>query len=481
MYSQNRSEQLVIDKIKATSPMVKQNPSACIERNLELLKVSKNNQYSHAKACCLINIAASFLELGSLENALNYSFEAENTAARIKDNMILADAIRTQAVIYAEIGTYNESFKLVEKSIAISKKIKDNESRQISLGNAYLSKASIFFADQSISLDSCVKYDQKAIYNYSKIRNDSVKLAYIDAGFSNLGDDYFTLNKMDSAKIYLNKGLVVSRKAKAVYTELFALHCLGKIAASQNEDIVALRYFDEAEYIAKSKKQNKFLRDIYADMSKLYNKLADEKNTNKYLILYKKVNEETIEVEKKQLASILNIILQQKEKSYGKEISSTNKFFAYIIFISAVVVLSLIVFFAKLRQKKAEKVAMGLANSGEINDVDNDDDQTEEDIKSKESVEELVSLALKNNTLFLEKFKEVFPSFIKNLLTIAPGLNQTDLKFCGLLKIGFNTKQIATYTNTSVRSVEAKKYRLRKKLNIPAEEVIATWLMNMDG
>lgn len=61
----------------------------------------------------------------------------------------------------------------------------------------------------------------------------------------------------------------------------------------------------------------------------------------------------------------------------------------------------------------------------------------------------------------------------------APSLVTSDLLICAQLRLGFYTKEIARYTKNSVRAVEGKKYRIRKKLNIPANEDINVWMMQV--
>jgi hypothetical protein len=96
-----------------------------------------------------------------------------------------------------------------------------------------------------------------------------------------------------------------------------------------------------------------------------------------------------------------------------------------------------------------------------------------------DALAEIVQLAVNNNPAFLMKFNEFDSEFIKNLLSISPNLIATEIEFCILLKLNFETKEIARHTKASVRSVEGKKYRIRKKLAIPAEMDINIWMANL--
>ncbi len=96
---------------------------------------------------------------------------------------------------------------------------------------------------------------------------------------------------------------------------------------------------------------------------------------------------------------------------------------------------------------------------------------------SEQKIEELIRSLQLNDVIFIENFEKLFPDFFLGLqnITSVP-LTISDLKFCAMLKLGFSTKQIAIYTGTTIKSVEGKKYRLRKKLKISADYDSKTWM-----
>ncbi|MFP3637277.1 helix-turn-helix transcriptional regulator, partial [Bacillus sp. SIMBA_033] len=73
----------------------------------------------------------------------------------------------------------------------------------------------------------------------------------------------------------------------------------------------------------------------------------------------------------------------------------------------------------------------------------------------------------------------MFPAFNRKLLEITPQLTPSDLEYCALMKLNFDTKQIAVLKKASIGSVETRKSRIRKKLNISNSENIYTWLMKI--
>jgi len=93
--------------------------------------------------------------------------------------------------------------------------------------------------------------------------------------------------------------------------------------------------------------------------------------------------------------------------------------------------------------------------------------------KDEAHLKKILHLASTNDPSFLMLFKETYPDFYKKLNAINPGLIAGEQKLCAFLKLDLSTKEIAQYTNSSIRAVEAKKSDcvrsfplLRKKISI---------------
>jgi DNA-binding CsgD family transcriptional regulator len=78
---------------------------------------------------------------------------------------------------------------------------------------------------------------------------------------------------------------------------------------------------------------------------------------------------------------------------------------------------------------------------------------------------------------FEQHFDQVHGDFIKRLKTTYPSLTPTDLKLCAYLKMNISTKEIAPLLNISIRGVEISRYRLRKKLNLEANENLVEFML----
>ncbi|MBB6369044.1 helix-turn-helix transcriptional regulator [Chryseobacterium shigense] len=97
---------------------------------------------------------------------------------------------------------------------------------------------------------------------------------------------------------------------------------------------------------------------------------------------------------------------------------------------------------------------------------------------TEDNIDEIMKLAQKDDPFFLDKFQFFFPDFFSRL-DAETKLILSDQRLCAMMRLNLDTKQIATYTNTTIKSVESKKYRLRKKLNIPSDVEITQWILRI--
>ncbi len=80
--------------------------------------------------------------------------------------------------------------------------------------------------------------------------------------------------------------------------------------------------------------------------------------------------------------------------------------------------------------------------------------------------------------LYQNNFNLIHKNFFKNLKEKYPSLTSSDLKFCALLRLNLSTKDIAKFTQLSVRGVEGARYRLRKKFNLDEGTSLIDFLLS---
>ena len=105
------------------------------------------------------------------------------------------------------------------------------------------------------------------------------------------------------------------------------------------------------------------------------------------------------------------------------------------------------------------------------------------EIKDVDSIKKIIkniNAKLKNNDDW-EYFKKAFDNtdqgLFRKLKSEHPALTKNDLKLCAYLRLNLSSKEIAPLLNISVHSVEIKRYRLRKKMNLKRNQGIVEYIM----
>ena len=105
--------------------------------------------------------------------------------------------------------------------------------------------------------------------------------------------------------------------------------------------------------------------------------------------------------------------------------------------------------------------------------------QPEDKIKNKLKI---IYLNIQNNRLFNEinelqnQIDDLYKDFIMKLEQKFPSITKAEKRLCVMLYIDMSSKEISVITNTSIRSVETSRYRLRKKFNLKTDKDIVDFL-----
>jgi ligand-binding sensor domain-containing protein/DNA-binding CsgD family transcriptional regulator len=82
---------------------------------------------------------------------------------------------------------------------------------------------------------------------------------------------------------------------------------------------------------------------------------------------------------------------------------------------------------------------------------------------------------------FAVHFDTIHRDFLVNLKNKYPALSSNELKLCAYLRMNLSSKEIAQLMNISLRGVEISRYRLRKKLMVPTEVNLFSFLMEVEA
>jgi DNA-binding CsgD family transcriptional regulator len=79
--------------------------------------------------------------------------------------------------------------------------------------------------------------------------------------------------------------------------------------------------------------------------------------------------------------------------------------------------------------------------------------------------------------MFENLFDQAHENFFQRLKSDYPDLTPSDLRLCAYLRLNLSSKEIAPLLNISVRGVEERRYRLRKRLQLPSEQNLTEFIL----
>jgi DNA-binding CsgD family transcriptional regulator len=128
---------------------------------------------------------------------------------------------------------------------------------------------------------------------------------------------------------------------------------------------------------------------------------------------------------------------------------------------------------------------MSLINKNELLSIIKDDLKKSNDENGSKSIKSVISVISKNInesdswTAFKDAFDNADKDFLKKIKQTHPLLTPNDLRMCAYLRLNLSSKEIAPLLNISVRSVEIKRYRLRKKMDLQHEQGLVEYILNI--
>jgi ligand-binding sensor domain-containing protein/DNA-binding CsgD family transcriptional regulator len=136
-----------------------------------------------------------------------------------------------------------------------------------------------------------------------------------------------------------------------------------------------------------------------------------------------------------------------------------------------------------IKNKELAVSTMSLINKNELLNMIKEDLKKTSD-EGNRSIKSVISTINKNISeedswkVFKEAFDTADKDFLKKVKLAHPLLTPNDLRLCAYLRLNLSSKEIAPLLSISVRSVEIKRYRLRKKMDLPHEQGLVEYILS---
>ncbi|WP_417291374.1 triple tyrosine motif-containing protein [Corallibacter sp.] len=136
-------------------------------------------------------------------------------------------------------------------------------------------------------------------------------------------------------------------------------------------------------------------------------------------------------------------------------------------------------------ESKSRELAISTMNLIKKNEFLNSIKDKLKTVNTDKTIKSVIRIIDKNlnNTddwkFFEEAFNNADKDFLKKVKAKHPSLTPNDLKLCAYLRLNLSSKEIAPLLNISSKSVEVKRYRLRKKMNLPHEASLTNYILEI--
>ena len=352
---------------------------------------------------------------------------------------------------YVFSGLPEKALKELEGGNDLLDKLDKNDSLHIVGKGDFLIAFSNYHALKG-NFKNQLDYLQMAGREFEKMPNLKYRHELLYINYSNLAAAYNELNQLDSAKFYTGLSESYNDDFNRNDTNINNLWVLGNVAMKEGSYEEAIHYFKEAEKLG-GYKNHINLENLYDNIIISYKKISESDSVR----IYESKNDSLrLTITENQNKS-LHQLLKEKEENPGYR-------FFYLLALILIAFISFIYIVVRKnkllsRQEKASQEYLAAVELGQ----------------NRQNYTQLWKMLEDRDPAFMNYFDEFFPRFSQKLLEINPQIIQSEIEFCSLLKLKVPTKDIARYKFITPKTVQNKKYLIRKKLNIQKEVDIYQW------
>jgi DNA-binding CsgD family transcriptional regulator len=377
----------------------------------------------------------------SSEKLQKKSSEYHSSYYEAMSNIYMAETYSINKFHDKAIKYLSSAYELLQKENPKSEKI-------------FYAKANVLNSFANIYLDknepkNAAKKIFEEIQSGNEIKNLEERNRFQYLNYSNLANIYAQLN-IDSAYHYAKKSILLKAKNTPDDQSMITNYSVLGNYYKKNQDYKnAILHFHKALFINKNNGTELNMSEVYKPLLDIYQELGMKDSTAFY---QNKIKEYDLQILNSKYNSLQEVINRDQ-----KEDKKSSKNYTIWILISLGFLGGITYYFIRRKVKNKQE----LQNTDPI---------------LPEAYHHLIDLLEKKDPAFMFAFEKVYPKFRENLLAKNTDLQQSEIEFCALLKMQLTTKEIAKHTFIEPRTVQNKKYRLRKKFEIPSNLDIYIWI-----
>ncbi|MBR8535942.1 tetratricopeptide repeat protein [Carboxylicivirga sediminis] len=479
-------------ELNHASKLQETNPDSCILISYEIFTQLSDEQRIE-KAHALWNLAQAYLYKHKYHSALLYAFKGEELFAE-KDTAILHQRIQaTTGWIFYDIGNYKQAEPYHQKALDIAQ-LRNDLSSEIVYTNALgLNALNLNQYQKALGLF------QKALFLLSRM--DPLNKSLLATVQNNMGVVYVRYEDWGKAEESLLQAIENSSGHASALIETYSQ--LGKVYLSTHQYEKCKSYLDAAEELSYLTSYSFSLIEYY-QIRYEYEFIAGNLNAayryqNKYIQLYKKINNNDAQEVMNYLMSVQDEKIKQDELliKQAREIAFNRQVLIIVGIISTLVII--IVLYLMFRSKAEKAFLKQQLLSQELEKKEQQQAELSHKLAYKDEAIETLALTISQRNDLVKsvaedvnksssdelkaawkKFQLEFDQYTESsmlseeyikefkyrLKTKFPSLTDKDMQLIIDIRKDLTSKELADKYHVEVKSIEMSRYRLRKKLQL---------------
>lgn len=428
-----------------------------LETAIKALNLSNTANYDEGKARAHFSIADALVYVGVYKEALTHLERVEQTKYYKEKAIMQSEVHRVRGRAYTYLKLNQQAIREYYLQLKVIKNL-EGQAKKISYLYTYGNLSTVF--DNLEQLDSLQKYTELQLDGLKGFDENNYAPIYLGV-YNDLGQLYVRKGDFAKAQHYLDKSLELVDKYKIPqYSNTYLF--LGNLEGKKGNYKQALAFYEKSLANMKALGDRDGMKDSYRLIADFYRETKlDKVKGDEYERAFSRLND-SLEKENRAVIDLaLNLILKSKDKEAATKVSKSVTVSLIIL-----VILIIAIAFSVWRVRHNRKL-LGQKEE-ELQETETLNKELTEQI-GENKFNNLIDLAKSNNPEFLTLFAELYPEFIQSLKTLDPNIRTTELEFCAMAFLNFSTKNIAEYTFVTIRAVQVRKNRLRKKFEIPSD------------
>lgn len=471
---------------------VYQEQDKIIDLATQALELSEENQYQKGIALSYQNLGTYFRLKGFYDEAIDYYYNALQIMEDLEDLYGIGRSYNLIGILYLILENYDLSLEYFQKALEINEQQQDYKwiaGNSNNIGMVY---------ERKKEYEKAIDYYFKSLEMNSTLGNTN----WIANNYGNIGSVYLLMGNPQSID-YFRKRLRITKEQNNIDGTASAYYQIGKYYFLQQSFDRAEEYLKEAYILAKQVSGLSLLSDITALLSQVNANQNDFKTALTFEKLNKAYDDSLKIASNAEKITRLQLRYQHKKDRQVKAFQQ-NKMKTLQLLIAVILFFILLFIFyiytnqrSRVRQQDLEEEQLGLKNKLLQEELGFKNKILQDNIQYLVSINALFSDTIEKFTSFHEgskpenkriireiigelqsgindevwdefelRFQQIHSDFYKKLKSKFPDLSPNEKKLCAFLKLNMTTKEIASVTSMSIKSIETARSRLRKKLKI---------------